>query len=285
LHFAAVDPGELKEIEEAVNEEILRNTRITTDLMNIDDALASGAIAFFGDKYPSENVRVVTILDSNAPRGFYSKELCGGTHVACSGEIGIFKILGEQSVAAGVRRIEAISGDTALAEYQRALSTLRTLASRLNAGEDDLLAAVERREQEIKTLEKQLEELKRKSAGSQVEDLLGKARPVKDVRVVAARVTGVDREGMRQLVDTLRQRMGSGAVVLLSGDDGKVSLIAGVTKDLIPRLHSGKIVQELARLVGGSGGGRPDLAEAGGKDTSAIETALEQLIPLLEGML
>jgi alanyl-tRNA synthetase len=284
-HFAAVDPGELKEIEEAVNEEILRNTRITTDLMNIDDALASGAIAFFGDKYPSENVRVVTILDANAPRGFYSKELCGGTHVACSGEIGMFKILSEQSVAAGVRRIEAISGDTALAEYQRALATLRSLASRLNAGEDELLAAVDRRDQEIKALEKQLEEFRRKAAGSLADDLLGKVREVKGIRLVAARVAGVDRDGMRQLVDTLRQRLGSGAVVLLSGDDGKVSLIAGVTKDLIPRLHSGKIVQELARLVGGSGGGRPDLAEAGGKDTSAIETALEQLIPVLERML
>jgi alanyl-tRNA synthetase len=284
-HFAAVDPGELKEIEEAVNEEILRNTRITTDLMNIDDALASGAIAFFGDKYPSENVRVVTVLDANAPRGFYSKELCGGTHVGCSGEIGMFKILSEQSVAAGVRRIEAISGDIALVEYQRALSTLRSLAIRLNAGEDELLAAVDRREQEIKALEKQLKEFRRKAAGSLVDDLLGKVRPVKDIHLVAARVTGVDRDGMRQLVDTLRQRLGSGAVVLLSGDDGKVSLIAGVTKDLIPRLHSGKIVQELARLVGGSGGGRPDLAEAGGKDTSAIETALEQLIPLLERML
>ncbi len=284
-HFAAVDPSELKEIEEAVNEEILRNTRITTDLMNIDDALASGAIAFFGDKYPSENVRVVTILDSAAPRGFYSKELCGGTHVACSGEIGMFKILSEQSVAAGVRRIEAISGDTALAEYQRALATLRALAGRLNAGEDELLAAVDRRELEIKTLEKQLEEFRRKAAGSLAEDLLAKVRPVKDIRLVAARVTGVDRDGMRQLVDTLRQKMGSGVVVLLSGDDGKVALIAGVTKDLIPRLHAGKIVQELARLVGGSGGGRPDLAEAGGKDTSAIETALEQLIPLLERML
>jgi alanyl-tRNA synthetase len=253
--------------------------------MNIDDALASGAIAFFGDKYPSENVRVVTVLDANAPRGFYSKELCGGTHVGCSGEIGMFKILSEQSVAAGVRRIEAISGDIALVEYQRALSTLRSLAIRLNAGEDELLAAVDRREQEIKALEKQLEEFRRKAAGSLVDDLLGKVRPVKDIHLVAARVTGVDRDGMRQLVDTLRQRLGSGAVVLLSGDDGKVSLIAGVTKDLIPRLHSGKIVQELARLVGGSGGGRPDLAEAGGKDTSAIETALEQLIPLLERML
>jgi alanyl-tRNA synthetase len=253
--------------------------------MNIDDALASGAIAFFGDKYPSENVRVVTILDSAAPRGFYSKELCGGTHVACSGEIGMFKILSEQSVAAGVRRIEAISGDTALAEYQRALATLRALAGRLNAGEDELLAAVDRRELEIKTLEKQLEEFRRKAAGSLAEDLLAKVRPVKDIRLVAARVTGVDRDGMRQLVDTLRQKMGSGVVVLLSGDDGKVALIAGVTKDLIPRLHAGKIVQELARLVGGSGGGRPDLAEAGGKDTSAIETALEQLIPLLERML
>ena len=124
-HFAPVDPSELVEIEQQVNGEILRNLEIRTDIMNIDDALASGALAFFGDKYPESNVRVVTIPDASAPRGFYSKELCGGTHVPRTGAIGIFKIISEQSTAAGVRRIEAISGDRALAEYQRALATIR----------------------------------------------------------------------------------------------------------------------------------------------------------------
>ena len=134
--------------------------------MNIDDALASGALAFFGDKYPEANVRVVTIPDASAPRGFYSKELCGGTHVARTGEIGVFKILAEQSTAAGVRRIEAISGDRALAEYQRALTTLRAVAGMLNAGEDEIVAALERQMDSTKQLEKQLEALKRKAAGS-----------------------------------------------------------------------------------------------------------------------
>jgi alanyl-tRNA synthetase len=284
-HFAAVDPSELKDIEEQVNEEILRNTEIATDLMNIDDALASGALAFFGDKYPSQNVRVVTILDPNSPHGFYSKELCGGTHVSRTGEIGVFKILSEQSTAAGIRRVEAITGDRALSEYQHALDILRSLAAHLNTGEDELLAAVERQAQAVKQLEKQLEGFKRKAASSIVDTLLEGTRTVKDVRVVAARVAGLDREAMRQLVDVLRQKLGSGVVVLFTGDDGKVSVITGVTKDLTSRLHAGKIVQELARQVGGSGGGRPDLAEAGGKDTSAIEKAIDQVVPLVERLL
>jgi len=284
-HFASVDASELAEIEQQVNEEILRDLALTTDIMNIDDALGSGAIAFFGDKYPESNVRVVTIPDPSSPRGFYSKELCGGTHVARTGEIGVFKITGEQSVAAGVRRIEAISGDYALAEYQRALSTLRSVSSLLNSGEGDVVAALERQLEATKQLEKQLEALKRKAAGSTADSLLEEARTIKNVKVLAAKVTGFDRDALRQMVDTLRQKLGSGVVVLFSDDDGKVALITGVTKDLNSKLHAGKIVQELAKQVGGSGGGRPDLAEAGGKDTSAIETTLSTVYPLIERLL
>ena len=284
-HFAPVDAVELTEIEQQVNEEILRNGELQTDIMGLEDALASGALAFFGDRYPEQNVRVVTIPDPAAPRGFYSKELCGGTHVERTGEIGVFKITTEQSAAAGVRRIEAISGVGALTNYQHALGTLRALASFLNVGEDDLLAAVERQGQAIKQLEKQLDAAKHKSAQSKVDDLMEGARIVKDVRVVAARLVDVDRESMRRLADVLRQRLGSGVVVLFAADDGKVSLITAVTKDLTNRLHAGKIVQELAREVGGSGGGRPDLAEAGGKDTSAIEKAIAHVYPLIEQML
>ena len=284
-HFAQVDPSELGEIEQQVNEEIRKNLEMRTDIMNIDDALASGALAFFGDKYPEANVRVVTIPDASTPRGFYSKELCGGTHVIRTGDIGVFKIVGEQSVAAGVRRIEAISGDRALAEYQNSLTTLRTVAGMLNAGEDEIVAALERQFEATKQLEKQLEALKRKAAGSLAGDLVEKARTVKDVRLIAAQVNGFDREALRQLVDALRQKLGSGVVVLASADDGKVALITAVTKDLIPKLHAGKIVQELAKLVGGSGGGRPDLAEAGGKDTSGIQNALDQVYPLLDRLL
>ena len=284
-HFASVDASELAEIEQQVNEEILRNLALSTDIMNIDDALASGALAFFGDKYPESNVRVVTIPDPSSPRGFYSKELCGGTHVIRTGEIGVFKITGEQSVAAGVRRIEAISGDQALAEYQRTLNTLRSVSQLLNAGEGDVIAALERQLESTKQLEKQLDALKRKAAGSTADSLLEEARTIKDVRVLAAKVSGFDRDALRQMIDTLRQKLGSGVVVLFSVEDGKVALITGVTKDLTSRLHAGKIVQELAKQVGGSGGGRPDLAEAGGKDTSAVESALSTVYPLIDRLL
>jgi alanyl-tRNA synthetase len=284
-HFAHVDPSELSEIEQQVNEEIRKNLEMRTDIMNLDDALASGALAFFGDKYPEANVRVVTIPDASTPRGFYSKELCGGTHVVRTGDIGVFKIVAEQSVAAGVRRIEAIAGDRALAEYQKSLATLRTVAGMLNAGEHEIIAALERQFESTKQLEKQLEAMKRKAAGSLATDLAEQGRTVKDVRLIAALVDGLDREALRQLVDALRQKIGSGVVVLASAEDGKVALITGVTKDLIPKLHAGKIVQEIARIVGGSGGGKPDLAEAGGKDTSAIQKALDHVYPLLDRLL
>ncbi|MGA7922020.1 MAG: alanine--tRNA ligase [Candidatus Acidiferrales bacterium] len=284
-HFAPVDPSELAEIEQQVNEEIRKNLEMRTDIMNIDDALASGALAFFGDKYPEANVRVVTIPDASAPRGFYSKELCGGTHVVRTGDIGVFKIVAEQSVAAGVRRIEAFSGDRALDEYQKSLATLRTVAGMLNAGEDEIIGALERQFEATKQLEKQVEALKRKAAGSVASELVEQARTVRNVRLIAAKVDGFDREALRQMVDTLRQKLGSGVVVLVSAEDGKVALITAVTKDLIPKLHAGKIVQELAKMIGGSGGGKPDLAEAGGKDTSGIQNALDHVYPLIERLL
>src|ERR1700693_2593215 len=170
-HFAAVDPSELSEIEQQVNEEIWKDLETTTDIMNIDDALASGALAFFGGKYPESNVRVVSIPDASSPRGFYSKELCGGTHVERTGAIGVFKILSESSTAAGVRRIEAISGDRALSEFQKSLSTLRAIAGMLNSGEDEVVAALERQFESAKHLEKQLAALKRKSAGGIADSL------------------------------------------------------------------------------------------------------------------
>ena len=284
-HFAQVDPSELAEIEEQVNEEIRKDLEIRTDILNIDDALASGALAFFGDKYPEANVRVVTIPDQDSPRGFYSKELCGGTHVGRTGAIGVFKIMGEQSTAAGVRRVEAITGDRALAEYQRALSTLRSAAGLLNAAEDQLLPAIERQLEQVKALEKQLEGLQRKAAGSQAAGLLDSVQEVKGVKVLAAQVPGTSRDNLRQMVDTLRQELGSGVVVLASPEDGKVALIAGVTRDLTQKIHAGKLVQELAKQLGGSGGGRPDLAEAGGKDTSALESTLRSIYPLIDRLL
>jgi len=284
-HFAAIDPAELRDIEQQVNDEILLNNEIETNITTLDDALASGALAFFGDRYPEQNVRVVTIPDPSAPRGFYSKELCGGTHVRRTGDIGIFKIVVEQSAAAGVRRIEAITGAAALADYQRAQQLLREISARMGVNEENLAAAIERSEQTQKQLEKQLEAMKRKGALSKLDELAAQARTIKGVKVISAELEGVDREAMRQLVDSLRQKLGSGVVVMGTVEDCKVALLAGVTKDLTSKLHAGKIIQAIAKDVGGSGGGRPDLAEAGGKDTPGLKRALDHVYPLIDQLL
>jgi alanyl-tRNA synthetase len=284
-HFAHVDAEELCDIEQQVNDEIRLNTQIETNVTSLDNALASGALAFFGDKYPESNVRVVTIPDPRSPRGFYSKELCGGTHVQRIGDIGVLKIVSEESVAAGVRRIEAVTGVGALEHYQHQAQILRQLASTLNVGEDAILAQVEKLSQTARHLEKELEANKRKGALSQVDELAARVQTVKGVKLIAAEVANVDREGLRQLVDTLRQKLGSGVVALGMPEDGKVALIAGVTKDLTSKVHAGKLIQALAKQVGGSGGGRPDLAEAGGKDTAALKSALLSIPSLLEPLL
>ncbi len=284
-HFAHVDAEELRDIEQQVNDEIRLNTAIETSVTSLEDALASGALAFFGDKYPEQNVRVVTIPDPRAARGFYSKELCGGTHVHRIGDIGVLKIVSEESVAAGVRRIEAVTGIGALEHYEHQAQILKQVASQLNVGEDAVLAQVEKLTQTARHLEKELESQKRKGALGQLDELVARVQTVKGVKVIAAEVQNVDREGLRQLVDSLRQKLGSGVVALGMPEDGKVALIAGVTKDLTAKVHAGKLIQALARQVGGSGGGRPDLAEAGGKDTAALKSALQSIPSLLEPLL
>jgi alanyl-tRNA synthetase len=284
-HFASVDAEELRDIEQQVNDEIRLNTAVETGVMSLEEALNSGALAFFGDKYPESNVRVVTIPDARSPRGFYSKELCGGTHVHRIGDIGVLKLVSEESVAAGVRRIEAVTGIGALEHYEHQSRILQELAGRLNVAEDSLLETVEKLAHTARQLEKELGEQKRKGALGQLDDLFAKAQTVKGVRVVVGEVANVDREGLRQLVDSLRQKLGSGVVVLGMPEDGKVALIAGVTRDLTAKVHAGKLIQALAKQVGGSGGGRPDLAEAGGKDTLALKSALASVPSLLEPLL
>jgi alanyl-tRNA synthetase len=284
-HFAAVDAEELRDIEQQVNDEIRWNTAVETEVTSIDHALASGALAFFGDKYPESNVRVVTIPDERAPRGFYSKELCGGVHVHRIGDVGVLKIISEESVAAGVRRIEAVTGISALEHYQKQAAVLSKVAGSLNVAEDSVLATVEKMAATVKALEKELEAQKRKGALGQLDELAGKVVDVKGVRVVAAEVGNVDREGLRQLVDSLRQKLGSGVVALGMPDGEKVALIVGVTKDLTSKVHAGKLIKALAEKVGGSGGGRPDLAEAGGKDTLALKSALGTVPGMVEALL
>jgi alanyl-tRNA synthetase len=284
-HFAAVDPAELTDIEQQVNDHIRQNAAIETDITTLDEALASGALAFFGDRYPEQNVRVVTIPDPASPRGFYSKELCGGTHVRRAGDIGVFKIAVEQSVASGIRRIEALTGEGALADYQRSRQLLAEVAARLHVGESEVNEALERLAQAQKQVGKQLEAVQRKAAVGKLDALLQGVRSVKDVAVLAAQVEGLTREGLRELVDPLRQKMGSGVFVLAAVEDGRVALLSSVTRDLTDRLHAGKIIQSVAKDLGGQGGGRPDLAEAGGKDTSNLKSALDRVYPLVEGML
>jgi alanyl-tRNA synthetase len=284
-HFAPVSAEELRDIEQQVNDEIRFNTPVETEVTSLDAALATGALAFFGDKYPEGNVRVVTIPDERAPRGFYSKELCGGTHVHRIGDIGVLKIVGEQSVAAGVRRIEAMTGIGALEHFQKQAEVLSQVAGSLNVAEDSVLATVEKMAATVKQLEKELEAQKRKGALGQLDELAGAAQMVKGVKVVSAEVANVDREGLRQLVDSLRQKLGSGVVALGMPDGEKVALIVGVTKDLTGKVHAGKLIKALAEKVGGSGGGRPDLAEAGGKDTSALKSTLSGVPGMVEGLL
>ena len=284
-HFAPVGAAELHDIEQQVNEEIRLNSQIETEVMPLEQALASGALAFFGDKYPESNVRVITIPDPQATRGFYSKELCGGTHVERIGDIGVLKIVSEESVAAGIRRIEAVTGLGALSHYQHQAGILRQLASNLNVAEDRVLATVEKLTQTAKQLQRDLGAEKRRGALEQLDALFDQTQTIKGVKVIVGEVENVDRQGLRQLVDSLRQKLGSGVVALGMPDGDRVALIAGVTPDLTAKVHAGKLIQALAKQVGGSGGGRPDLAEAGGKDTTALKSALQSVPTLLEPLL
>ena len=284
-HYAALDPEEVEEIERLANEHILRDAPVGEERMDLEAALNSGALAFFGDKYPEKNVRVITIADEMAERGFFSKELCGGTHVQRTGQIGVLKVVSESSVAAGVRRVEAVTGGVALAQYQQAQTTLQQLARQLRVSDRDLLETVDRLAEQSRQLEKQLETSKRRLAHQQVDELVQRVRRVKDVLVLAEVVENVDRSTMRSLVDVLRQKLGSGMIALGTSTNGKVALVVAVTKDLTKKLHAGKIVQQVAGRVDGSGGGRPDLAEAGGKDARQLRQALEDVYTIVEKIL
>ncbi len=272
-HFAPIADEELQDIESLVNRETLANTKVDT-LVDVPIDVAVNqfkAMALFGEKY-GDKVRVVRIGD-------FSTELCGGTHTGATGEIGVLKLLGESSVSSGVRRIEAVSGTGALDEFRRGYGAAQ-LATQLGASADTdpadaLRARFAAQEDELKRLRRELDQARMRSASSAVADAADSAVEVKGVKVLAQRVDGLDRGQLRTLVDNLRTKLGSGVVVLGSADaEGKVALVAGVTKDLTGRVSAGKIVGAVAKLVGGSGGGRPDMAEAGGRDAAALPAAL-----------
>jgi alanyl-tRNA synthetase len=273
-HFTSVADEELQDIEDLINKEVLKNIRVETLVdVPIDVAINEyHAMALFGEKY-GEKVRVVRIGD-------FSTELCGGTHTDATGEIGVVKLLGEGSVSSGVRRVEAVTGLGALNEFRRDFAVAQ-VASQLAsstavAPADALRARLAAQDEELKKLRRELDQARMKSAASAVSEAAGQAVEVKGVKVLAQRVDALDRGQMRTLVDNLRNKLGSGVVVLGSADtEGKVALIVGVTKDLTGKIQAGKVVGQIAKLVGGSGGGRPDMAEAGGKDASQLDAALK----------
>ncbi|CAN5446448.1 alanine--tRNA ligase [soil metagenome] len=282
-HFTGVAEEELREVETIVNTQVLANTTVQTLVdVPIDVAVNEyGAMALFGEKY-GERVRVVKIGD-------FSTELCGGTHTGATGEIGLIKLVGEGSVSSGIRRVEAISGTGALSEFRRDFDVARVVGAMVGANEaspaDALRAKIAAQEEEMKTLRRELAAVRMKAAASSVGDAVGSAVTVKDVKVLVQRVDGVEKGQMRELVDQLRGKLGSGIVVLGAAVDGKVALIVGVTKDLTGRVQAGKIVGALAGLVGGKGGGRPDLAEAGGSDIAALDGARANAANVVEGLL
>jgi alanyl-tRNA synthetase len=268
-HFAQIAEPELREIESIVNEQVLGNTKVETLVdVPIDVAVNElGAMALFGEKY-GDRVRVVKIGD-------FSVELCGGTHTQATGEIGLIKITGESSVSSGVRRVEAISGTGALGEFRRDFELSRVVGQLTGGGDVDALRhKISAQDEELKKLRRELDQLRMKAASASVSDAAGSAVEVKGVKVLAQRVDSLDKSQMRDLVDQLRGKLGSGVVILGAASEGKVTLIVGVTKDLTSKLQAGKVVAHLASQVGGRGGGRPDLAEAGGSDVGALDGTL-----------
>ncbi len=283
-HYAQIAEPELREVESLVNQQVLANTPVESLVdVPIDVAVNElGAMALFGEKY-GDRVRVVKI-------GGFSTELCGGTHVGATGEIGLLKLVGESSVASGVRRVEAISGTSALEEFRRGFEVTRLVGAGEGASPAEILQArLSRDEEEIRRLKRELDALRLKAATASVADAASEAVEVHGVKVLARRVDGLAKVQMRELVDQLRGKLGSGVVVLGAATEGRVTLIAGVTKDLAGEakghLHAGKLVGALAALVGGKGGGRPDLAEAGGSDVGGLDAALAKTGEVAASML
>ena len=268
-HFEAVTKQELREIERVVNDEIRRNFALNTELMAIDDAKAKGAMALFGEKYDDE-VRVVTIGD-------YSIELCGGTHVERAGDIGLFKIVSESGIAAGVRRIEAVTGAEAIAYVSEQEQQLADVAALVKGDNASVLEKVTALLEKSKGLEKQVAQLNDKLASAAGASLLDSVVEINGVKLLVANVEGTESKALRGMVDDLKNKIGSGVIALGVASGDKVSLIAGVTKDLTGKVKAGELVNHMAGQVGGKGGGRPDMAQAGGSEPQNLTAALDSV--------
>jgi alanyl-tRNA synthetase len=265
-HNEPMTEDQIRRVEALVNHEIRRNTEVSARIMKYDDAIRAGALAFFGDKYGDE-VRVLQMGD-------FSTELCGGTHVRRTGDIGFFKIVSETGVAAGVRRVEAVTAEGALALVQDHESRLAAAAAALKAQPDEITSKIRQVLDNVKSLEKELARLKSRVAAAQGDELLEQAEDVKGVKVLAAALDGADAKTLRETMDKLKDKLRSATIVLAASDGTKVSLIAGVTPDLTAKVKAGELVNFVAQQVGGKGGGRPDMAQAGGTEPAKVPTAL-----------
>jgi alanyl-tRNA synthetase len=274
-HFEAIKPEQIKALEDIVNAEIRKNTAVETEETDIETAKNKGAMALFGEKY-GDNVRVLSM------GGSFSVELCGGIHASRTGDIALFKIISEGGVAAGVRRIEAVTGAAALAYLNGAEEQLKEAAVLVKGNRDNLLDKLGGLVERNRQLEKELEQLKAKAASAAGDDLSGSAVDVKGVKVLAHRLDGLDGKALLALVDQLKNKLGR-AVILLGGvSDDKVVLVAGVTQDLTAQLKAGDLMKQAAQAVGGKGGGRPDMAQGGGVDAGALDAALALTVPFVE---
>jgi alanyl-tRNA synthetase len=270
-HLEAVTPDEIREIENIVNAQIMANTDVSTDIMDVDSARESGAMALFGEKY-DDKVRVLTMGQDG-----FSKELCGGTHVRRTGDIGLFRIVSESGIAAGIRRIEAVAGPYALATVRQQENLLTVLQISFKCFVDQLAAKVHQSLAHAKDLEREIDQLKTKLASAAAGDLASQAVDISGVNVLAVRLDGVDSQSLRTTMDQMKDKLGTAVIFIAAVNDGKVQLAAGVTKDLIAKIKAGDLIKDVGALMGAKGGGKPDMAMAGGGDASKIEDALSNV--------
>ena len=268
-HFEAMKPEQIRIVEDLVNQQIRRNLPVQTEVMALDDAKEKGAMALFGEKY-DDNVRVLTMGD-------FSTELCGGTHASRTGDIGLFRILSESGTAAGIRRIEAVTGEGAIATLHQQNDLLQDVAHLVKGDSNNLTDKVRAVLDRTRALEKELQQLKDQQAAQESASLSSKAKMVNGVPLLVSKLDNVEPKMLRTMVDDLKNQLGSAIIVLATTADDKVSLIAGVTKDLTDRVKAGELIGNVAQQVGGKGGGRPDMAQAGGTDVSALPAALDSV--------
>jgi alanyl-tRNA synthetase len=276
-HYAPLTQAEIQKIENLVNEQIWANAQVATTIMDLDRAMKSGAMALFGEKY-QENVRVIEIPG-------FSKELCGGTHVPSTGTIGLFKIISESGISAGIRRIEAVTGPASLERFRSDEQILDAIQSDNKVLRQDIPILIEKLQAQVRDLQRQILDLKTQSARSNIAAILARIKEIQGIKVLAAILPETDRTSLRNVADELKQKLGSGIVILGAPQEEKAALVVMVTSDICRRIPAGQIIKRLAPIIGGAGGGKPELAEAGGKDYAKLPGAIENSYTVIRDLL